>query len=135
MGKRRRKVRKSNKGKGRSPKVNLYPVIWCTGEEIAIAVSYRTVGVKRDKFGNRVPTRKVGAEQWKPHNSKFREGYKMDLSQYGPGDVVLCPHCNSKVDFRLFPGTKPPKLVGVSKDEDNKGTPPDELPDTPESEV
>jgi len=122
MGKRRHKVRKPEiKKPKRSAK--LYPIIWCTGEEIAIAVSQKVVSVKRTTTGKyKIRNRdQVNYSQWRDWNSKFREGYEIDFLQCVEGEEVLCPKCGEPVDFRVFPATKVPKLTEVKLDaEDNE---------------
>ncbi len=123
MAKRRHKPRKSKPSKPRRSQ-KLYPIIWCTGEELAIAVSRKIVHVKADTTGKYKIRGKdqVNFTQWREWNSTFREGYEIDLSQCEAGEEVLCPKCGEPVDFRVFPASTPPVLTQVEFDEDDKQT-------------
>ena len=136
MAKRKQKVRKP---KPKRPKrsTKLYPIIWCTGEELAIAVSKKVAHVKVDSTGKaKVRNKdKVNFSQWRDWNSTFREGYKIDLSQCEAGDIVKCPHCGSPVDFRVFPASRPPQLTEVAYDEKDTQADTEKLPDTPGQDI
>jgi len=133
MAKRKHKVRKP---RPRKPKysVKLYPVIWCTGEDICIAVSRKVARVKKTTAGYKIKD-KVNYDQWREWNSTFREGYEIDLSQLDAGEKVTCPYCHHDCDFRVFPSTKPPQLSKVAFDDKNKSTDTDELSDIPKQDV
>ena len=130
MAKRKFRPRKPERKKPmRSTK--LYPIIWCTSEELAIAVSRKIVHTKRDTVG-KVKIRnkdQVNHSQWRDWNSEFREGYEIDFSQLKAGEKVYCPKCGEPVDFRVFPASKPPKLTKVKYDADNNRTKTEELSD------
>jgi hypothetical protein len=133
MAKRKHKVRKP---KAKKPKysVKLYPVIWCTGEDICIAVSRKVARVKKTTAGYKIRD-KVSYDQWREWNSTFREGYEIDLSQLDAGELVVCPNCGENCDFRVFPSTKPPQLAKVKFDGENKSTDTAELSDISGQEV
>jgi len=127
MSKRRHKVRKPKLNRPKYS-VKLYPVIWCTGEDLCIAVSRKVARVKKTTAGYKIRD-KVDYEQWRDWNSTFREGYEIDMSTLAEGELVICPKCGENCDFRVFPSTKPPQLAKVSFDEKDKLTDPTELPD------
>jgi hypothetical protein len=117
MSKRKHKVRKPiPKISKRSTK--LWPIVWCTGEDMCIGVSRMSVGVKYNASGKAKSKSKVDHTQWKHWNSSFREGYPMDFDNAEAGDIILCPKCGEPVDFRLFPSLRPPEMCDVSKLED-----------------
>ena len=117
MAKRKHKVRKK-KPKPVKRTHKLWPVIWCTGEDICIGVSHVSVGLKYTGAGKPKAKSKVSHDQWRSWNSVFRDGYSVDFTGVKVGDTMYCSHCQAKVDFRLFPSMKPPELCDVRKVED-----------------
>lgn len=111
MGKRKHKLRK-RKQKVQKSKVKLYPVIMCTGEDIYIGVSH--CKLRKNK--------KVDADQWRVWNSVFRKGYRIDMSDCEPGQMVCCPVCGAPVDFRLFPSSTLPMLAEVCGEKDSEAS-------------
>jgi len=117
MSKRKHKVGKP-KPKICTRSTKLWPIVWCTGEDICIGVSRVSIGVKYDPCGKAKPRTKVDHTQWLDWNSSFREGYKINFKKAEVGDVVNCPKCGALADFRLFPSLKPPEMTDVSKHKD-----------------
>lgn len=84
-----------------------WPAIYCLNEKIFIGVSYNTL---KSKFG--VLQKQVTKDQWYPEVSKFRsEEYKIDFSKLNKGDLVLCPKCGGKVDFRAWLSATTPEFT------------------------
>lgn len=77
-----------------------YPTIFCLKEEKTIGLSYVRIMGKC----------KVNMAQWRDDNSKFLDGYKIDMTQYSDGEQVICPKCGSPVDFRLYMSDTRPEL-------------------------
>lgn len=113
MAKRKKKVRRPPI-KPPKRKLRYYPVIFCTGENIAIAVSFLDIRVKFNKNNVRKSKEKVSSKHWITEGqSQFREGYEIDFNKLNVGYVVRCPKCKAEVDFRLFPSSTKPKMVDV----------------------
>lgn len=113
-------------------KTKLWPVIWCTGESICIAVSRKPAKVECHS-GQPKSKEIVEYTQWQDWNSEFRQGYYIDMKQFIKGDKVHCPHCQAPVDFRLFPSHYSPNLVKVDLNE-NKKNRTSQLPDPREKD-
>jgi hypothetical protein len=86
-----------------------WPTIFCLHEKIFIGLSLSNI-----KVAGGVPLSKVDYSQWKKENSRFREGYEIDMTKYAEGEIVHCPHCGSKVDFRLWKSATIPEFLPVS---------------------
>jgi hypothetical protein len=75
-----------------------WPAIFCINENLFIGVSYNTL---KSQFG--ILQKQVTKDQWYPQICKFRsEEYKIDFTKFKKGDLVLCPKCGGKVDFRVW---------------------------------
>jgi hypothetical protein len=84
-----------------------WPAIFCLNENIFIGVSYNTL---KAKFG--ILQKQVTKDQWYPEISKFRsKEYEIDFKKFNKGDLVLCPKCGGKVDFRVWLSAKTPEFV------------------------
>jgi phosphomevalonate kinase len=96
--------RKGNKVKRRrtTRMRKYYPIIFCTGEDKAIAIS------KKFKFG----TVKVNKKDYIDGNGDFlSDEHKIDFTDVKDGEKISCPKCGSPVDFRLFPSDTLPRFV------------------------
>ena len=114
MAKRRHKVRKP-KPKVMKRSTKLWPIVYCTSEELCIGVSRVAIAVGVTSSGKTKAKKKVDHTQWKHWNSTFRDGYEIDMSLCKVGEEVRCPKCGELVDFRVFPAHKPPEMTSVSE--------------------
>lgn len=117
----RKKKRKKEKLKRIKRKNFLYPIMWCTGEDLAIAVS--RVRLRICGYGKVARVKdQVSLEQWHPNRCSFRtEEYVVDLRNATKGERIKCPKCGAVIDFRAFPSSRPPKLTEIT-DVDTKTT-------------
>ncbi len=115
MAKRKRKVRFGN-NKPTKRHVRYYPICFCIDENVVMALSYKPVSFKANKFGYKFGKDKVNKEHWLISNSVFRKGYFIDFTKCKEGEEIYCPKCKGKVDFRLFPSGTKPKLVEVNNE-------------------
>lgn len=140
MGKRTHKLRKPDRGrqniKARYP--NLYPTIYCTAEQMYIAVSTRPLPAYwKTRTVNGVRHKEIAYKKRITHDyfadwcCKWRDPkYKIDMTQFKVGDLVRCPHCKCEVDFRAFPSSTIPEFKEVNKDDQEGNT--EELPGSQE---
>lgn len=77
-----------------------WPMMFCLKENIPIGVSQ--VKWKKDE--------KVDAAHWQEGKCQFKEGHKVELSQYKQGERVVCPVCGGDIDFRLWMSDSVPTL-------------------------
>jgi hypothetical protein len=92
LGREKKKHKKSLKKLNN--KNRMWPAIFCINENMFIGISYNVLRSKQ---------RQIVKDQWYPEVSKFRsEEYKIDFSKLNKGDLVLCPKCSGKVDFRVW---------------------------------
>lgn len=88
-----------------------WPTIYCLNEKIFIGVSHVPMKVVGGKGLS-----KVNKDHWSKINSKFREGYSIDMTKYQDGEIVHCPHCGYRVDFRLWKSSTVPEFLPISLD-------------------
>jgi hypothetical protein len=119
--------KEKNKYKDKFAKRNRYwYAIYCMGENLFIGVSYADVKTE----GGRV---KVNAQQWLDEVCAWRDPkYRINMLKFAVGDTVHCPHCGSKVDFRLWASATKPQFMEVKPDVPKENTT-EKLPDTPQS--
>jgi len=95
--------------------------MFCTDEDICIAVSTQDVKLQSDRFGRIQPQDRVSDKHWRPMNCTFRsKEYVFDMSAYSAGEEVFCKKCGNKIDFRLFPSHSIPILVELSDEKIKK---------------
>jgi len=122
----RKRLERKRKGKpkGKRPKMNWYPTMFCTGENLYIGVSQMSMKFKGDRWGNIKPKYKIIVDHWKPDTCKFRSReHVIDLSGHAVGLKVKCSKCGSDIDFRLFGSNTIPSMIEVihDKEGDSKG--------------
>ena len=84
-----------------------YPIMFCMKEEKPIGLSFMLCR-KRVK---------VDWHHWLDTNSKFLSGYEIDLKNCKKGDIVYCPVCGGKIDFRFWESDTTPDLIEGKQDE------------------
>ena len=120
MAKRKKKVKKVAV-KPVKRKTRYYPVIFCLKENKVTGFSVSDIPLKSDKFGRVSLKRKVGVRDWKQDSAQWlSEEHTIDMSQYEDGDMVFCGHCNSAVDFRVFPSNEKPRMISKTMERESK---------------
>ena len=131
MAKRKKHLRARERSRQQAKKGNklrYYPTMYCMGENLYIGVSSVPMKFKGDRWGNINPKYKVEDRHWQVWNCSFREKkYIIDMTRLSIGRKVICPHCGSSVDFRLFGSNSTPRLVDINV---TKEVNPNECPET-----
>lgn len=113
-------MKRKTKRKPKKPQVvsgpKYYPVVMCQNEKIAIAVSKIAVKVKGKKRRRCLAKAGMGVH-WQQENCQFRKGCEIDFNSFKEGDVVLCPRCNSNVDFVVFASSSVPGIGEIEDEE------------------
>jgi len=92
-----------------------FPAIFCQREKFFIGFSTCSFipsgGIMRFK---------VDKSQWSENFANWREKYyRIDFSKFEEGDLVMCPFCGGKVDFRMWISSV---LPSFTRKQDDKGT-------------
>ena len=90
-----------------SPKNRYWPAIYCLKEKVFIGVSNETMKVKKGR-----PKLRVGYKEWDSIIGRFRsELYRIDMTKFKDGDLVQCPFCGGRVDFRSWVSATKPEFI------------------------
>lgn len=106
----RRQIKKKEFVKRNTTRNRYWPSIFCIGENMFIGVSYYPVRISIERC-------EVVIDHWKKGGCAFRTPeHEIDMTKYKKGDIVWCPKCGAKVDFRMWLSSVPPQFcekVGI----------------------
>lgn len=103
----RLKKRNQQKQQTRLQRNWMWPSIYCDKEDVFIGFSFNKIPVEKVRY-------KVDKKDWIEGRCSFRnEKYKIDFTNAKDDDIIKCPCCGEKVDFRLWISANKPEFYDI----------------------